>query len=235
MMGNDLNGMEVLSVLKIFVEQNVVLRGKWVSLGGCSKKFLCYDSDLTLTWYPGKQNSLILHGDSNSILSKAMIEICREAYNAGTEGSACLADGKSTNNSSGSVVSPLTSNTNNMDDLVAVYGNIASEVDQRESTIDIRKEECTCKVRSDPTYQILSSSHRCDCGCRLLAADLEGVKLEMAIMQRNIESKTFSAGLPQDNEKIKQLEQDLANERDKCRKLEGDISVLIRGRNAEIN
>jgi hypothetical protein len=36
------------------------------------KKFSCSDSELTITWYTTKQNSLILHGQSSSGLANVM-------------------------------------------------------------------------------------------------------------------------------------------------------------------
>ena len=74
---------------------------------------------------------------------------------------------------------------------------------------------------------------QCDCKCSLLAAELEGVKLDMAIMQRNIESNTVSANITR-AEEVERLKQALANEREKNRQLEEDISVLVSGRNSEI-
>ena len=59
-------------LLKIFVNQTIELKGKWTSPGGSSKKFICNGSDTTLTWYPGKQNTLTLHGESSAILFNAM-------------------------------------------------------------------------------------------------------------------------------------------------------------------
>jgi hypothetical protein len=42
------------------------------------------------------------------------------------------------------------------------------------------------------------------------------------------------ANATKENDKIKQLEQDLVNERERCSQLEEDISILIRGRDAEL-
>ena len=46
--------------LKNFVELGIKLHGDWTSPGGSSKKFSCHNSVITMTWYPGRQNSLIL-------------------------------------------------------------------------------------------------------------------------------------------------------------------------------
>ena len=46
--------------LKVFV--NIIeFKGKWSSPGGKARMFTCSRSDTTLTWYPGKKNSLIYY------------------------------------------------------------------------------------------------------------------------------------------------------------------------------
>ena len=37
--------------------------GRWKSYGGSSKKFDSSVADLSCTWYPGKLNSLLFHGN----------------------------------------------------------------------------------------------------------------------------------------------------------------------------
>ena len=54
-----------------------------------------------------------------------------------------------------------------------------------------------------------------------MAAELEGIKLDMVIRQRNIESNTRMANIAQEEE-VKRLEKELANERGKNRQLETD-------------
>ena len=38
--------------------------------------FTCSYLDLTLTWYPGKQNTLMLNGTTSLELADTMIEVC---------------------------------------------------------------------------------------------------------------------------------------------------------------
>lgn len=68
-------------LLKLFVDQIIELRGKWTSPGGNAKKFICNGSDTTLTWYPGKQNTLILHGEQSYTLRNKLLGIYRLAMN----------------------------------------------------------------------------------------------------------------------------------------------------------
>jgi hypothetical protein len=59
----------------------------------------------------------------------------------------------------------------------------------------------------------------------------------MAIMCRDIETKFLAAfnSRDRDSEQINELKRELLNEKEKCRQLESDISILVRGRNKEID
>jgi hypothetical protein len=64
-----------------------------------------------------------------------------------------------------------------------------------------------------------------------LRADLEGVKLDIVIMQNDIESKIHAAN--RNNIRVKdeitQLKHELFCEKEKCRLLENDLSILVLG------
>ena len=64
-----------LVALKEFIDKVVSLSGIWKSPGGTAKQFQCSGYDLTLTWYPGKQNTLIFHGKDGEILRKFLINL----------------------------------------------------------------------------------------------------------------------------------------------------------------
>jgi hypothetical protein len=61
--------------LKIFVEDVVSLSGIWKSPGGTAKQFQCSDYDLTLTWYPGKQNTITFHGKDGEMLKEFLMRL----------------------------------------------------------------------------------------------------------------------------------------------------------------
>ena len=65
------------------------------------------------------------------------------------------------------------------------------------------------------------------------AAALEGIKLDMVIMQRNIESKVSTSNIIRQKDEIERLEKELINARAWCKHLERDIQILISGRNNE--
>ena len=75
---------------------------------------------------------------------------------------------------------------------------------------------------------------KCDCQCGLLVAELEGVKLDLVIVQKNVDTKITSAQKTHDDE-VAQLRYIYAKERERCELLESDISILVRGRDREIN
>ena len=59
--------------LKNFTENIVGLVGCWRSPGGKSKQFVSNDLDLTMTWHPGKQNSLLFSRKDGESLKKLLI------------------------------------------------------------------------------------------------------------------------------------------------------------------
>ena len=99
---------------------------------------------------------------------------------------------------------------------------------------DTIPDEQSNKMRSKPVHQKSSGISRCDCKCGLLAAELEGIKLDIVIMQRNFASKISTPNVVRENDEIRRLEQELANARERCKHLEGDIQILIKGRNNEV-
>ena len=160
---------------------------------------------MTITWYPGKQNSLILHGKLSTNLSNILLKACQ----------------KKTDISFVEInASPKSAK---IDNLASIPGY--KYAPKPISVTDKSESESAC-LRSLCNLQ-------CDCKCSLLAAELEGAKLDMVIMQRNIESNTVSANITR-AEEVERLKQTLANEREKNRQLEEDISVLVSGRNSEI-
>ena len=64
-----------LQLLKNFVENIAGLRGNWSSPGGKAKQFRSSNLDFTLTWYPGKQNSLTLNGKDGEIFKEFLVNV----------------------------------------------------------------------------------------------------------------------------------------------------------------
>ena len=176
--------------LKNFVEDTLELNGRWVPPGGSARKFICSNLDLSVTWYPGKQNSLILHEELSIDLTNLLMA-CQKK----TGMSVAEIDASPMNNlnDNGSVPTTFAANSANNPPVVPVYKSLSGAIlgtDKCQSESACLKSQCNLQ---------------CDCKCGLFAAELEGIKLDILIMQRNIESNTRMANIAQ-KEEVKRLE-----------------------------
>lgn len=64
-----------LCSLEKFVDNVIGLSGNWKSPRGRTRRFLSNKFDLSLTWYPGKQNSLLFHGKDGEILKDFLVNV----------------------------------------------------------------------------------------------------------------------------------------------------------------
>ena len=67
-----------LGSLRNFVENILGFTGAWKSTGGKSKQFANSNSDVIITWYPGKLNSLTFNGKNGEAVKKALVTIYRQ-------------------------------------------------------------------------------------------------------------------------------------------------------------
>ena len=177
--------------LQKFVKFGIKLHGHWSSPGGYSKKISCSSPVISITWYPGKQNSLILHGEASVALSDALTEAAR---------------------------------------VIASQNNSPS----KSSLLDVSKNSDGVSMSHCPSSSSdKSSSQRfyCDCQCSLLAADLEGIKLEIAVMQSDINANASKSR----SDEVNRLKIELSSERESCKRLEADLSLIIEGRSREVD
>ncbi|CAB4022517.1 Hypothetical predicted protein, partial [Paramuricea clavata] len=137
-----------------------------------------------------------------------MIKVCQKTSRDDFTGIAALSvNGESISNPLDRAMYSTTSNTNSIVGLLATSVNDAPTSEALSMT-DIQTEDHS-KVSPKSIYQKSPSVHQCDCNCKLLTVELEGVKLELVLMQKDIESKTFIANTTNEGDKIKQLERDL--------------------------
>ena len=61
--GNRIKWTQDLNALKYFIKEIVGLDGSWRSPSGKVKQFKSTNADISMTWYPGKQNSLLFYGN----------------------------------------------------------------------------------------------------------------------------------------------------------------------------
>ena len=62
--------------LKDFVERNLKQRGEWTLTG---EQYRFVSSDLCITWYSGKQKTLLLQGKDGGRLKQTLIDICNQS------------------------------------------------------------------------------------------------------------------------------------------------------------
>ena len=62
-----------LEILKKFVEETIQQHGKWSSPGGATKSFKSDNNRLTITWYGGKQSTLVFQGKDGPSLKEHLV------------------------------------------------------------------------------------------------------------------------------------------------------------------
>ena len=93
--GHRIKWTQDLDSLRLFVKNVVGLCGSWRSPGGKAKQFNSINADLSMTWYPGKQNSLQFHGKDGILFRDYLLEI----LNAPTTDNLTLNNNNNTNRS----------------------------------------------------------------------------------------------------------------------------------------
>ena len=82
-------------------------------------------------------------------------------------------------------------------------------------------------------------SDRCGCLCGALAAEIEGIKLDFVVTQKQFEDKpqrdTEKSTSTEKSDNINCLERELSNEKERRKQLENEISMIVQQRNMEIN
>ena len=222
-------------LLRNFFECVVKLNGKWTSPGGSAKKFTCCSMDLSITWYPGKQNSLILHGEESLAVTEMLTNVCKLLTNGEcTEGTKLSSNGNggllvNVRESDSVSAEPVTS-INSRETAMTPTVEVLAEMPTRASTNDSK---VSSNTRASNIMQGLQNVCRCD----VLAVHLEGVKLDIVIMKNDIESKIHAGNSNsiRDKDEITQLKHKLFCEKEKRRRLENDLSILVIGRDKEIN
>ena len=94
------------------------------------------------------------------------------------------------------------------------------------------------EVESTSISSTILQGSTTNCRRNLLAADIEGIKLDMVIMQMQIESNNVSQNRVLnklgERDEISCLKQDLHKERERSKELEKDMIILVEGRNREV-
>ena len=105
-----------------------------------------------MTWHPGKQNALLFNGKDGELVRKFLI-------------------------------SSLNTSTDTLNRIsVERITNMNNEATTKPKVLfedDTPSDQDYSKVRPKPVYQESSSIPECDSKCGLLAAEIEGIKLDM--------------------------------------------------------
>jgi hypothetical protein len=145
--------------------------------------------DLSITWYPGKHNSLTLHGEESLAVTEMLINVCKLLTNG-----ECTDGSKLSSNGNGGLLV-------NVRESDSVSANAVNSINSRETamtpTVEVLAEMPTqastndSKVSSNTCASNIMQGLQNVCRCDVLAADLEGVKLDIVIMQ-NVSSPKFT-------------------------------------------
>ena len=73
--GTRIKWMRDFSSLDNFVNNVIGLSGRWKSSGGKAKQFTDLNSDFTITWYPGKLNSLTFNGEKGELFKTFLVSV----------------------------------------------------------------------------------------------------------------------------------------------------------------
>jgi hypothetical protein len=223
-----------LNLLKNYVENVIGLTGTWKSLGGNAKPFKSSTFDFTLTWYPGKQNSILLHGKpgKDGELFKQILVTVLDTDHVVRQADAILdslsvntADPQGTNNGASAPkllqtsVKDFASQTIHETLQCKNCGNLRAEVSELAERLNCLF-DLTHKIynllnkslTTDPlpnSGQSLINKKDTNSGYCDLSADLEGVKLDVVI----IESR-FSNSISANQNEIGKIDKEINHFRD---------------------
>jgi hypothetical protein len=188
--GVRLKWLDDLENVKRIVCQVWGLEGKWSSPGGQTKKCTSTNADLVLTWYKGKQNTLNFQGKDGDLVRDRCIYVCKQESHLKSKSQSLECDetkhSQSTISNASSDPNTVYKNVNTVTDTV---GLVKSKLDKQNS---IHHRLAPVLINNFSQTEQIAFSNNCGCSCRVLAAELEGVKLELVIMQTNFENKLDS-------------------------------------------
>lgn len=217
-------------LLKTFIANVVKEPGKWTSPGGKSKKFTSSLANLTMTWYYGKQRSLLFQGKSGDELKATLIQICEQKS---------LPDGAADN---------LTSDRDGSFDDDVVLLELESSLltftatEEGESVnggiIKESGKSPTDHIKACGKTTYLGgvddkAGRCCSCSCDRTSTELDDVKLNIEILQLRVDSlqalaNTQKISTSEDEylSEINRLKRELYEEREKTQRIEFDFNTL---------
>lgn len=159
--------------LKDFFKNSMKLSGKWTSPGGKSKMFRSSNLELTATWYPGKQNSLLFRGEHGKLLEKLLVRsVLKSTHISQVDiGVDCL-HGDMHAESESLINNDIDANCNQMSAETDLPNNLSSVY------------VSTNTESADSCFPLCSSCPSC-ISC---ISDMKKIKSDVAVMQKQIKS-----------------------------------------------
>ncbi|CAB3985512.1 Hypothetical predicted protein, partial [Paramuricea clavata] len=158
-------------MLKIFTKHAIEQPDNWLSPGGKYKKFTSSNSDLIFTWN-FELRTLSFKVEMGDRLKELFISVCMMGKSLPAERSG---------------LEPVALNN--------------------DKPLSVSRTKTKAARVSIDNYGAGSSNHvssvqkcKCECQCGLLVAELEGVKLDLVILQKHVDTKMSSAQKSHDDE-----------------------------------
>lgn len=187
--------------LKKFVKEGLRQRGKWSSPGGTTKAFKSRDTKLTLTWYRGNNQTLSLQGKDSPVLKAKLINLVRSKDPSSAQFDSSLLP-ESTE------ASPVEFEAEIVTKEVGVQIDLPPDFVMGDNTENVLGEGLRLSVISKSPPSLVEANNgniyqgrpRGAGGQRNsdhppnseIVADLEGVKLDFLILQKQVEANSRS-------------------------------------------
>lgn len=206
--------------LKVLLEESIGLHGKWSTPGGQAKKFSCEcdytvpDPQLTVTWYQGKQQTLVFNGNMAEEVKDKFIQIALRE----TEESKTPEDEIQTTTNADGNLSEESINNAPIGDISETGESINASLSSINSTL----KPSTDKTRRNSlpemftettaTGQHVVYTQRCDCPCNMMTAEIEGIKLDIVVLQNQLQTRNKpeefeidTQSVRKENKKLKEI------------------------------
>ena len=217
--------------LKKFVEEGLQQRGKWSSPGGTAKAFKSRDTKLTLTWYRGKNQTLSLQGKDSPVLKEKLINLVRSKDPSS-------AQFNSSPSPESTEASPVEFEPEIVRKEVGVQIDLPPDFVMDDNTENVLGEDLRLSVISKSPPSLVETNNsdiyqgrpRGAGGQRNsdhppnseIVADLEGIKLDLLILQKQVEANSRSLSKNSQNQE-KAWNDELLEYKLRCEKLQAIV------------
>ena len=165
--GKNLKWLNDLAELKKFFQDSLAIKGKWTSPSGGTKKFKEENGLLTVNWYFKKQGTILLQGPEADGLQNELIKLLAEArQSVGRE--------SNVEQESGEGINALATD--------GIQDKVQFTDDKKDQSVNPLAES----FRDNQNINSNVCNDKCPCSCKSLATELEGIKLDIVILQSQL-------------------------------------------------